>query len=156
MKESGEQGEMILRRMIRGGHEIGNHSYSHPNITKLPRKDLIQQIRMCQDIIESKTGKRPVLFRPPGGNLNVAGIRSLSGTEIKHIVNWSVDPMDWKGLEKTRLWQKVAEKVEPGSIILLHDTSDETITALSGLIDILQAKGFELVTVSELLQSHSD
>lgn len=148
---SGEAGAALLRRMRDEGHEIGNHSYTHPNISHLSHDEIRRQVESTQSAIERAVGIRPVLFRPPGGGMDFAAVRSLAATDIRDVVMWSVDPTDWARPGRQIIWRRIASAVQPGAIILLHDTHSETLDALPLLLDLLQARGFELVTVSELL-----
>ncbi len=153
LEGGGEAAGALVRRMRDEGHEIGNHSWSHPNISRLSHAEIRRQIERTQVAIDRVAGVRPTLFRPPGGALDFAAVRSLAGTEIRDVVMWSVDPSDWARPGRDRIWRRVADAVQPGSIILLHDTHGETLNALPLLLDLLQARGYELVTVSELLHA---
>lgn len=148
----GASAAALLRRMHAEGHEIGNHSWSHPNISRLSHAAIRDQVERTQSAIARACGVRPVLFRPPGGAMDFAAVRSLAGTEIRDVVMWSVDPSDWARPGREQIWRRVAEAVQDGAIILLHDTHEETVRALPVILDLLQARGFEIVTVSELLQ----
>lgn len=153
LETCGSEGERLLRRMRAEGHEIGNHSYSHANVSRLSLAKLRIEVERTQALVERVTGEKPALFRPPGGGMDFATVRSLAGTGLRGIVMWSIDPSDWTDPGREKIWREVADKTEAGSIILLHDSHAGTVRALPLLIDLLQARGFELVTVSELIQS---
>lgn len=148
----GAAGAALLRRIVDEGHELGNHSYSHPMITRLSRSALEKEISRTQNLIEKHAGVRPKYFRPPGGAISVSKIRELASTEMEAIVMWSIDPADWSDKSNFQIWKHIADRAENGSIILLHDIHRDTVKALPLLIDLLQARGYELVTVSELLE----
>jgi len=138
--------------MLDEGHEIGNHSYSHLNAAHLSNSALQQDVELTQRIIESACGYRPILYRPPGGGIDFPAVRSLASTDIQTVVMWSIDPMDWQRPGRKKIWKYIADNLSPGAIILLHDTHIDTIKALPLLIDLIQARGYEIVTVSELLR----
>jgi peptidoglycan/xylan/chitin deacetylase (PgdA/CDA1 family) len=152
VEQSGAAGRAILNRMITEGHEIGNHSWSHAIASRLSRAALHAEIERTQEIVRQATGFSPRLFRPPGGGMDFTAVRSLAATEMEIVVMWSIDPLDWTKPGRERIWSRVGDAAAPGSIILLHDIHEETVKALPLLIDLLQAKGYELVTVSELLR----
>lgn len=152
VEAGGASAAALLRRMNAEGHEIGNHSWSHPNISRLSHAGIREQVERTQGAIERACGFRPVLFRPPGGAMDFAAVRSLAGTEIRDVAMWSVDPSDWARPGRERIWRRVADAAQDGSIILLHDTHEETVRALPVILDLLQARGFAIVTVSEVLQ----
>ncbi|HBW47709.1 TPA: hypothetical protein DEF17_07245 [bacterium] len=152
VKNSGAEGRRVLKRMLDEGHEIGNHSYSHLNAAHLSNSALQQDVELTQRIIESACGYRPILYRPPGGGIDFPAVRSLASTDIQTVVMWSIDPMDWKRPGRKKIWKYIADNLSPGAIILLHDTHIDTIKALPLLIDLIQARGYEIVTVSELLR----
>lgn len=149
---TGAEGKRIIKRIIDEGHEIGNHSYAHDNAARLTSSVLKRDIEKTQKIIESIVGIRPVLYRPPGGGIDFSVVRSLASSDIESVVMWTLDPMDWTKPGREKIQTYIANNVQPGAIILLHETSNDTLQALSVIIDLLQARGFELVTVSELLK----
>lgn len=152
VEAGGASAAALLRRMHAEGHEIGNHSWSHPNISRLSHAAIRDQVERTQGAVARACGVRPVLFRPPGGAMDFAAVRSLAGTEIRDVIMWSVDPTDWARPGRERIWRRVADAAQDGSIILLHDTHEETVRALPLIIDLLQARGFAIVPVSEVLQ----
>ena len=143
-----------LQRIIDAGCEIGNHTYSHPHIKKLQSAELQQEIRQCEDTIYQLCGLRPRVFRPPEGMMN----DSLKGllTEMEYqIVLWSIDTMDWALTPSYEIYQNVTTKVHSGDIILMHDYvsgGNTTCKALRKLIPELLARGYEFVSVSELIK----
>jgi peptidoglycan-N-acetylglucosamine deacetylase len=149
----GEKARALLRRMRDEGHEIGNHSYSHPNVARLGIAELHREIARTDEAIDAACGIRPRMFRPPGGGLDFNAVRSLASTGLEGVVLWSIDPSDWKNPSRGETWQRVATALHPGAIILLHDTHEETLRALPLLLDLIQARGFEIVTVSDLVSN---
>src|SRR6266478_4333497 len=141
----------VLRREVAEGHEIGNHSWSHPNLAKLSDEGVRTQLQRTEDIIVKTTGVRPKLMRPPYGEL-----AKLQRILVNHdfgykVILWDVDPLDWKRPGSNVVAQRIITGARPGSIILSHDIHPPTIAAMPQVFDALLAKGFKFVTVSELL-----
>ena len=143
-----------LQRIIDAGCEIGNHTYSHLPIKKLSAEALQDEIVQCEDTIYSLCGLRPRVFRPPEGMMNDALKALLSQMEY-HIVLWSIDTMDWALTPSNEIYRNVTKKIHSGDIILMHDYvsgGNTTCKALRLLIPDLLARGYEFVTVSELIE----
>lgn len=140
----------LLRRQAEAGHSIGNHTYHHVNLTRIPVADVAAEIKACGEVIRSITGKTPHLFRPPGGDYdkNVAEVAEALGYWI---VLWTDDPGDYASPPERELRQKLFSRLGNGGIILLHDGVAETIDLLPELIQYLKAQGYELVTIDEML-----
>ena len=146
-----EQNPDVLRREVAEGHEIGNHSWSHPNLAKLSDADVRSQLQRTEDIIEKTAGIKPKLMRPPYGELTKRQ-RILVNHEFGYkVILWDVDPLDWKRPGSNVVAQRIIAGARPGSIILSHDIHPPTIEAMPQVFDALLAKGFKFVTVSELL-----
>ncbi|MGI9086595.1 MAG: polysaccharide deacetylase family protein [Chthoniobacterales bacterium] len=141
----------ILQRAVREGHEIGNHSWSHPNLAKMSDEAVRRELQKTDDVIKQAIGARPKLMRPPYGSLTLRQ-RSWIHQEFGYrIIIWDVDPLDWKRPGPSVVTHRIVSEARPGSIILSHDIHPPTITAMPATFDQLQAKGFKFVTVSELL-----
>jgi peptidoglycan-N-acetylglucosamine deacetylase len=146
-----EQNPDALRREVAEGHEIGNHSWSHPNLAKLSDEGLRSQLRRTEDIVVKTAGIKPKLMRPPYGELTKRQ-RILVNHEFGYkVILWDVDPLDWKRPGPNVVAQRIIAGARPGSIILSHDIHPPTIAAMPQVFDALLAKGFKFVTVSELL-----
>jgi peptidoglycan-N-acetylglucosamine deacetylase len=146
-----EQNPDVLRREGAEGHEIGNHSWSHPNLAKLSDDSVRSQLRRTEDIIVKTAGIKPKLMRPPYGELTKRQ-RILVNHEFGYkVILWDVDPLDWKRPGSSVVAQRIIAGARPGSIILSHDIHPPTIAAMPQVFDALLAKGFKFVTVSELL-----
>lgn len=141
----------VLRRAAREGHEIASHSWSHPNFAKLSDESVRWQLQRTDDIIRTTIGTRPTLFRPPYGSITARQKRSIHDQFGYDIILWDVDPLDWKRPGPSIVRSRILKETHPGSIILSHDIHDQTIEAMPSTFDQLQAKGFQFVTVSELL-----
>lgn len=155
--ESVEGREEILARTIAEGHEVGNHTFSHPHALDLDDGELAHEIARCQRVL----GNRPVVFRPPHGEDPVRGARIAAERGIPTTALWSVDPSDWLERSPEEIARVILREVRPGSIVDLHDcwprrTSTEhdrtpTVEALAVVLPDLATRGFHGVTVSELL-----
>ncbi|HEY1084744.1 MAG TPA: polysaccharide deacetylase family protein [Prosthecobacter sp.] len=143
----------IVRRMAEEGHEVANHSWSHPLLTSLGNTKLDAQIKQTHDAIVAACGKVPVLYRPPYGQARMTQRKRIRDTFGYAAILWDVDPLDW---QSPRTSQKVHDRVlaatRPGSIILCHDIHETTVAAMPGLLDELKNRGFQFATVTQLLQ----
>jgi peptidoglycan-N-acetylglucosamine deacetylase len=142
----------IVARAAREGHEIGNHSWSHPNFGKMSDDSVRSQLRRTDDAIRSATGNRPNLMRPPYGSITAHEKRWIHDEFGYQIILWDVDPLDWKRPGPTVVRNRILKETQPGSIVLSHDIHPGTIEAMPSTLDALEAKGFEFVTVSELIR----
>ena len=140
--------ENIIKQIVEQGHQVGNHSYSHPLLTKLTPEGVRQQISDTQKLIGDATGGiRPTTLRPPYGGYN----RMVAEQAGIAILNWSVDTLDWKSRNVNSILQEVKEGTYNGSIILMHDIHPETVEALPRLLDFLKQEGYEIGSVDELM-----
>lgn len=141
----------ILRRMLAEGHEIGNHSATHPNLARLSADQVRRELRVTHETITSTTGVAPRTMRPPYGALTTAQ-RSWVRQEFGYpTIMWSVDPEDWRRPGASVVTNRVVSGASPGGILLLHDIHASTIDASPGIMDQLLAKGYQFVTVSQLI-----
>lgn len=136
----------IVKKMTEKGHELGNHTWSHPDLTALGSNGVMQEVQDTNEIIEKTTGKEPTVFRPPYGATNDQVEAAVKMTPVL----WSVDTMDWKSRDPNAILQIVKGNVEDGSIILLHDIHDSTVDALEPILKYLDEEGYNFVTISEL------
>ena len=141
----------IVRRMDSEGHEIANHSWSHPALTQMGAEGLRKQIENTNDAIQKITGKRPSLMRPPYGATSSTLNRRFTEDYGLKVILWSVDPLDWKYRNANRVYSSITQNTQPGSIILAHDIHATTVAAMPSTLDTLTAKGYKFVTVSELI-----
>lgn len=141
----------ILKRAVREGHEIANHSWSHPNLGKMADDVVRRELQKTDDAIKEAIGTRPTLMRPPYGSLTARQKTWIHETFGYRIIIWDVDPLDWKRPGPSVVTHRIVSEARPGSIILAHDIHPPTIEAMPATFDQLQEKGFKFVTVSELL-----
>jgi peptidoglycan-N-acetylglucosamine deacetylase len=142
----------ILQRAIREGHEIGNHTWSHPNLAKMSDENVRSQIKRTEEAITSAIGSRPTLFRPPYGSVTGHQKHFIHDDLGYEIILWEVDPLDWKNPGPNVVSSRILKETHPGAIVLAHDIHAQTIQAMPATISELEAKGFKFVTVSELLK----
>lgn len=139
--------EDIIKRMDEEGHLIGNHTYDHVKITGLPQEEACAQITKTSELVKEITGKNTEFVRPPFG----AWDKKLEcGFEMFPVL-WSIDPLDWTTKNVDAVVQKVLSRAEENSIILLHDYYDSSVEAALKIVDALLERGFEFVTVDELV-----
>jgi peptidoglycan-N-acetylglucosamine deacetylase len=143
----------IVARAAREGHEIANHSWSHPNLAKLSDESVRRQLWRTDDAIKNATGKRPALLRPPYGSVTEREKRWIHDEFGYQIVLWDVDPYDWKRPGPAVVRHRILQETRPGSIVLSHDIHPGTIEAMPSTFEALEAKGFKFVTVSELIRA---
>jgi peptidoglycan-N-acetylglucosamine deacetylase len=141
----------IVARASHEGHEIGSHSWSHPDLSKMSDETVRRQLRQTEDAIASATGQKPSLLRPPYGSLSARQKRWIHEQFGYEIILWDVDPLDWKRPGPTIICNRIVKETHAGSIILAHDIHAGTLAAMPAVLDQLEAKGFQFVTVSELI-----
>ena len=141
----------ILKRADAEGHEIGNHTWTHKNLTEITREEALTEIQQTTDVINRTIGKKPTLFRPPFIATNDDINRWIHDELKMEIISASVDSLDWKDKNETMAFDNIMKKVAPGSIIICHETQPTTIAALPKILTELKAKGYRFVTVSKLL-----
>lgn len=145
-----EENPDMLRREVAAGHEIGNHTWGHPQLTILPAAEIRRQIKSTSDIIKKVSGVTPRLLRPPYGATSgrVSRIaRSFGLTQI----TWSVDPQDWKETSAGPVVKRINAQTQDGDIVVAHDIRPSTVRAMPEILTSLERRGFTFATVSELL-----
>jgi peptidoglycan/xylan/chitin deacetylase (PgdA/CDA1 family)/phage tail protein X len=143
-----------VRSIVTSGHEIGNHSYTHPNFTGLTSTQIADELSRAATAIRTASGQSPKpLFRPPDGAYNAAVLQAVGNAGYPHTIMWSIDTADWQGPSSTSIRDRVVSRAVPGAIVLMHVGAGAPGTpgALSGMITSLKASGYRFVTVSQLL-----
>lgn len=141
----------IMRRIVAEGHEVGNHTVSHGNLTKMHPDQVRSEMRVAHDSIVATTGLPPQTMRPPYGAITSAQ-KSWIRQEFGYpTIMWSVDPLDWKKPGSSVVADRLVSGARPGGILLVHDIHASTIDAMPQTIDQLLAKGFQFVTVTQLI-----
>jgi peptidoglycan-N-acetylglucosamine deacetylase len=141
----------IVRRILADGHEIGNHSWTHPQLSKLSDDRVTAEITQTQDAIKDASGFTPSLLRPPYGAITPRQREWVENRFGLNIILWSVDPLDWKRPGASVITQRILSQVRPGAIILSHDIHKQTVDAMPATLDGLIAKGYKFATVSQLI-----
>lgn len=131
------------------GHEIGNHSYSHRNMAQLSPQALAEDLARADEAILAATGQRPSLIRPTYGAMS----SQLIAQAGRPLILWNIDPQDWRTKDAQASVRHVLDKVQDGDIVLMHDIHEPSIQATEELVAALDAQGYQLVTVSELIQA---
>ena len=139
-----------VKALAEAGHEIGNHSDTHPHLTQCDRETILSELEGCNEKVKAVTGREPRLHRCPFGDYNDEVIRSVRSIGMEAI-QWDVDSLDWKEIPAEEITQRVLSRVKGGSIILFHNAAPHTPEALPRIIEALKRDGFTLCTVSELL-----
>lgn len=139
-----------VKEIAKRGHDIGNHSDTHPYMTQLSTSDMSSQIQSCNEKIEALTGKCPTLFRAPYGDYNNDVVKTVKANNM-YCVQWDVDSLDWKDPSPQQIVQNVTNKLKDGSIILMHNGATNTPEALPMVIEAIQSKGYEIVPISQIL-----
>lgn len=139
-----------VKKIAEKGHDIGNHSDTHPYMTKLSTSDMTGQIQSCNEKIKKITGTAPTLFRAPYGDYNNEVVRSVNGCNM-YCVQWDVDSLDWKDPTPEQITKNVTSKLKNGSIILMHNGATNTPEALPMVIEGIKAAGYEIVPISQIL-----
>lgn len=143
----------MVKEVAARGHEIGNHSWSHPSFYNLKPEEMISQLTRTSDLIESLTGKPTNLFRPPEGNCN-SKIRAIVNAAGYEVIRWTHESYDARREASPANSLKYSTKdVKGGSIILTHIDADCTVSVLRDIFQWYKDNGFEVVTVSEILHS---
>lgn len=145
--ENAEENPVLVERIYKEGHLIGNHTYSHVQMTHLSEEAAVREIEKTDQVISAITGEHVAYMRPPFG----AWQRELEVRMEVLPVLWSVDPLDWTTENVEEIVSKVVTEVEEGDIILLHDCYASSVEAALRIVDILQKEGYEFVTVDRLL-----
>ena len=142
----------LIKRMNDEGHAIGNHSYSHPNLSKLSATAIASEMEKCNAAIRGAIGKNASVFRCPGGS-NSATVQAAAKSANMPIIHWSLDTLDWQLKDKDKILTRTFEeiKVKDGDVILLHDIHRASVDAAKEMILRLKAEGYTFVTVPELL-----
>jgi len=140
----------ILKRIMDEGHIVGNHSYSHSNVFDFYRKNrVIEEIRKTDALIESILGKKVQLFRPPYGVTNPSIRRALEVTKHK-VIGWNIRSLDGILKDEKIIFARIKNRIAPGGIVLLHDTS-HTVIILEWLMLYLEENKYKVVPIEELL-----
>lgn len=144
-----EQFPDLTKDIAANGHELGNHSWSHPYPTQIAAKDLAEEITRTEKLLEDFTGQKSGLFAPPYGEWDKEVVLTVGELGYRTIM-WTIDTLDWQKPGVDAISRRVLDNLAPGSIILMHPT-DQTVKALPQILGGAKEKGFKFVTVGQLL-----
>lgn len=140
-----------VKALAESGHQVQNHSNTHPHMPQLAREQIKDEILSCNKKIENITGKSPTLLRPPYGDYDNALIETVGELKMQTI-QWDVDSLDWKeSATAESICKRVTSKVKNGSIVLFHNDADHTPEALPTILKCLKEKGYEFVSIEDLI-----
>jgi peptidoglycan-N-acetylglucosamine deacetylase len=141
----------IARRIVAEGHEIANHTWTHPQLSRLSAARVADELRRTHDKVLEVTGVRMTNLRPPYGAFNDSVRRVAFDRHGYDTIMWSVDPLDWKYRNSSRVTRELVKGAAPGAVLLCHDIHPSTIAAVPPTLDQLLGRGFRFVTVAELM-----
>lgn len=147
-----EKNPELLKNIHNDGHELGNHGYKHLYHSKLTPDKNKQEITSTEEIVKSITGCKTVLFAPPYGDLNDTVVDSAESLGYK-VIMWSIDTIDWNTKDYRKILERLEKKHHNGAIVLMHPTK-VTIEALPQMIANLEKHGYEITTVSDLIENN--
>lgn len=139
-----------VKAIAEAGHDVGNHSDTHPHLPKLEKEKIVSQIEDCNKKIENSGAPRPILFRPPYGDYNNSVVETTNELNM-HCIQWDVDSLDWKDPSADEMVKRIKNKIKPGSIILMHNGAKNTPEALPKIIDMIKNEGYQIVPISEII-----
>ena len=139
----------LAKMIVSAGHEVGNHSYTHPNMQKLTASQTRDQMVRTNEVIEAATGEKSVWFAPPSGSYRDETVKIAAELNMKTVM-WTVDTIDWQKPSPDLLINRVITKIDNGSMVLMHPT-ESTTKSLNRLITLIKEKGLQISTVSDLM-----
>jgi polysaccharide deacetylase family sporulation protein PdaB len=148
-----EHNTALVQDMVRAGDEVESHGWAHVNYTGLSSPGVQNNIMRANQVIEKITGQRPTFVRPPNGDFNPRTI--LAAKEVGYrTVTWGTDSLDWMNPGVHTIIRRVVTGIHPGDIVLMHasDTCKQTDLALPGILADLRQRGYQLVTLTQLLR----
>lgn len=142
----------LVRAIAAEGHEIGNHSYTHPHMPLIPLSQVSNQIIRTDALIKNISETSPYLFRPPYGEYNQAILNTLASLGYISIM-WTIDSLDWKNPGVDKITSRIVNNIEPGAIVLMHQSSPQTAEALPKIVLRLREQGYNFGTVTQVLDT---
>lgn len=140
----------LVQEVRDAGHEIGNHTWTHPVLTKMSAAAIQKEFESTEQALVNTIGQNSTLFRPPYGAINDS-VRALIPRQS---VNWTIDTLDWKHRDPNKLLPMVKKSLHNNAIVLMHDIHQSTADGLESVLNYLQSEGYEFLTVSDVLQYH--
>ena len=153
-----ENHPQTVRNTVAKGHELGNHSYNHPDFTKISAAQMSTQLARTETIVKNTTGRttKPY-FRAPYGAVNSTVLNTVGNAGYTYTFHWTIDTLDWTGNSATTIYNRVMNGLQPGAIVLMHAGygAVNTPAALDRLIPAIKNKGYRFVTISQLMKRPS-
>lgn len=149
-----DENSEAVKKIYEAGHEIGNHSNTHPHVTKLTYEQNLEEIEKCSEKIAQITGEKPTLYRAPYGEYNEEVV-SAGFENGYYVIQWNKDTLDYNALTGEQMWKRIGENLQNGDIILSHNGTAHTSDSLDMLIKNIKEKGFQIVKVSDLIYKES-
>jgi len=140
----------LLREIVARGHEVGNHTATHPHLNSLGKEAVKEELATVNEQVKAATAKAVILFRPPYGEYCNKVIEAAQELGL-YSIQWSVDSLDWKDLSADEIYRRVVDNIHPGAIVLFHNNGLHTPEALPRILETLQAQGYKIVPVSQLI-----
>jgi peptidoglycan/xylan/chitin deacetylase (PgdA/CDA1 family) len=148
----------IARELVKAGHIVGNHTFSHPNLIFTSARQTRMQLQECEQTLTDAVGEHSRLFRPPFGGRRPSSLRIARSLGLEPVM-WSVTGWDWKGKPAEYVERRVSQQIHGGDVILLHDGGHEafgtdrsqTVIATDRLIDRYKSQGYEFATIPEMM-----
>jgi len=140
----------LVRNIADAGHEIGNHTYTHPHLPQISLSEVANQLVGAEMIIRNTIGRTPYLFRPPFGEYDQSILNTAARLGYLTIM-WTVDSLDWQSPGVDAIINRVVDNIKPGAIVLMHQAAAQTSQALQSIIDRLKNQGYSFGTVTEVL-----
>ena len=140
----------MVKKISEEGHEIGNHTYTHPHLNNLTEEQIKTELERVGNMIFELTGRQPDLFRPPFGEYSNKVIKTAEACGYQTI-QWSIDSLDWKEFGVEPMVKRVTDNLHPGAIVLFHNNGKYTTEALPEIIAYAKEQGYTIVPISELL-----
>ncbi|MBQ6794897.1 MAG: polysaccharide deacetylase family protein [Clostridia bacterium] len=139
-----------LKKLYNAGHEIASHSYNHTLYSTLSKDEIIADMDKCDSAIQSVLGIRPNLMRAPSGDYTNNSILACKETG-RYCIQWNIDSLDWKNLTEEQMKERIFAKLQPGSILLFHNGTKQTASALPGILQALKNEGYTFCKVGDLI-----
>lgn len=149
--EMAERAPELVQDEINDGNSVGNHTYNHVSLVKIPQEYIGAEIKACGEVLHGITDQTPHLFRPPGGRYDPV-VAETSETLGYTTILWTDDPGDYASPGVDTIVSRTVDKATPGGIILLHDGPEQTLEALPQIITILRARGYHFITIDQMLR----
>ncbi|MBP2708487.1 polysaccharide deacetylase family protein [Microbispora sp. RL4-1S] len=144
----------MTQRIVNEGHEIGNHTWTHPELTKLSDEEILSEVSSTSDIIQKTIGTAPTMMRPPSGATNSRVGALMAQLGLPQIL-WTGSTLDWQARNTKVIAKRTLALAKRNGVILLHDIVPETVKAMPGVLTKLEKQGYKFVTVTTLLQGRT-